>query len=125
MRRRLAPMMLGLAILSVAGGACAMNSPNKQLVDCRVVRGELLPANSGGSDALCKAIRDAAVAQAPGKRFTVEVHVLSRSLLAATVIKADGTRLPEQKMANSDHELTKGSLQWFADVLVGELARSN
>ena len=102
-----------------------MNSSNNELVDCRVVGGDLLPADSGGSDELCKAIRDAAVAQAPGKRFAVEIHVLGRSVLAGTVIKADGARLPEQKMANSDHELTKGSLQRFANALVGELARAH
>jgi len=117
-------MMIGLAMVSIAGGACAMNASHNQLVDCRVVGGEKLPAETGGSDGLCKAIRDAAATQAPDKPFAVEVRVLGRSVIAATVTKADGTKLPEQKMAVSDHELTHDSLQRFADALVGELARS-
>lgn len=101
-----------------------MNSSSPELVDCRIIGGDKLPADSGGSDALCKAIKDAAADQAPGKRFAVEVHVLGRSALAATVTTADGTRLPEQKMAISDRGLTRGSLERFADALAGEMARA-
>lgn len=125
MRRGLVPMIVGLATLSIAGSGCAMNSPNKQLVDCHVVGSGLLPADAGGADGLCKAIRDAAADQAPGKRFAVEVRVLGRSMIAATITKADGTKLPEQKMAVSDSELNRSSLERFASALAGLVASSD
>ena len=124
MRARLASMMLFLAAAPVAGSACAMNSPTPQLVDCRVVGGDKLPADSGGSEALCKAIAEAAAEQAPGRRFTVDVQVLGRSALKATVTNSDGTKLPEQKMAISDRGLTRGSLERFAKAIVGEVAQA-
>lgn len=101
-----------------------MNSSTPLLVDCRIVGGDSLPADSGGSDALCAAIREAAVDQAPGSRFSVEVRVLGPSVLTATVTTADGTHLPEQKMAINDRQLTRGSLERFAKALVGEVARA-
>ena len=101
-----------------------MNSSTPQLVDCRIVGGDSLPADSGGSDALCAAIREAAAEQAPGRRFSVEVTVKGPSMLAATVTTADGARLPEQKMAVSDRQLTRGSLERFAKALAGEVARA-
>ena len=101
-----------------------MTSPSPQLVDCRIVGSDKLPADSGGSEALCRAIKQAAAEQAPGKSFSVEVQVLGRSALAATVTRADGTKLPEQKMAISDRGLTRGSLERFAKALAGEMARS-
>lgn len=124
MRKGLALMMLSLSAVSAAGSACAMNSPSPQLVDCRIVGGDKLPADSGGADALCNAIAEAAAKQAPGRRFQVDVQVLGRSALAATVTTADGTRLPEQKMAISDRGLTRGSLERFAKALAGEVARA-
>lgn len=101
-----------------------MNSSTPQLVDCRIVGGDSLPADSGGSDALCAAIREAAAEQAPGRPFSVVVTVKGPSMLAATVTTADGTRLPEQKMAVSDRQLTRGSLERFARALAGEVARA-
>ena len=101
-----------------------MNSPTPQLVECRISGGDKLPADSGSADALCNAIRNAAAQQAPGSRFTVDVKVLGRSALAATITTAKGTRLPEQKMAISDRGLTAGSLERFANALAGEMARA-
>ena len=122
MRGKIAAIVSALAILPAAGSACAMNSPTPQLVDCRVVGGEKLPASSGGSEALCTAIREAAALQAPDSRFSVEVRVLGRSSLAATVTTANGARLPEQRFAISDRDLTKGSLERFAKALAGQVA---
>lgn len=102
-----------------------MNSPSSQLVDCRVVDGDRLPAETGGPEALCAAIKRAATAEAPARKFSVEVRVLGSSSLAATLTTADGTVLPEQKFAISDRRLTKGSLERFAKALVGEVARSS
>lgn len=102
-----------------------MNSPSPQLVDCRVVGGDKLPASSGGTDALCAAIARAAAAEAPASRFSVEVRVLGHSSLAATLTTADGTSLPEHRFAVSDRSLTKGSIDRFAKALVGELVRAH
>lgn len=100
-----------------------MNSPSPQLIDCRVVGGDKLPAETGGAEALCNAIARAAAADAPNRRFNVEVRVLGSSSLAATLTTADGTILPEQRFAISDRNLTKGSLERFAKALVGAVAR--
>ena len=124
MRTGLATIVLSLVATSAAGSACAMNSTAPHLVECRIEGGDKLPADSGGADALCKAIRDAAAKQAPGSSFSVDVQVLGRSALAATITTAKGARLPEQKMAISDRGLTKGSLERFANALAGEMAKA-
>jgi hypothetical protein len=62
--------------------------------------------------------------QAAGRRFSVEVKVLGRSALAATVTTADGSILPEQKMASSDRSLTRGSIERFARALAGAVAQA-
>jgi hypothetical protein len=124
MRNGLDLIVLSLVAASAAGSACAMNSSAPQKIECHIKGGDKLPADSGGADALCKAIRDAAAKQVPGSSFTVDVHVLGRSALAATVTTAKGTKLPEQKMAISDRGLTAGSIERFANALVGEMARA-
>ena len=101
-----------------------MNSPSPPLIDCRVVGGDKLPADSGGADALCAALARAAAAQVPARKFSVEVRVLGSSSLAATLTTADGTILPEQRFVISDRSLTKASLERFAKALVGEVARA-
>ena len=101
-----------------------MNSPSRQLTECRVLGAEQLPADTGGSATLCDAIARAAATDAPGRRFTVEVRVLGPSAMAATLTIADGTTLPEQKFQISDRGLTRGSLERFARALVGEVARA-
>lgn len=102
-----------------------MNSPSSQLVDCRVLGADKLPAEVGGSDALCAAIARAAAATAPSRRFSVEVRVLGSSSLSATVTTADGTKLPEQKFASSDRNLSKRSIDRFATALAGEVAQAS
>jgi hypothetical protein len=97
-----------------------MNSPSAKAATCRVIDGAKLPAASGGADALCAAIK-----QAAGAAFSVEVRVLSKSSLAATVTTADGRRLPEQRLAVSDSTLTKGSFERFARNLAAEVARTS
>ncbi len=100
-----------------------MNSPRPQQVNCRVIGGDKLPAETGGPDALCAAIARAAAQDAPASKFSVEVRVLNRSSLAAILKTADGITLPEQHFAISDRGLTKGSLDRFAKALVGAVAR--
>lgn len=102
-----------------------MNSPSSHAIDCRVIGGGKLPADSGGADSLCAAITRAAAIEAPGKKFSVEVRVLGSNALAATLTMADGRILPEQRFSISDRNLTKGSLDRFAKALVGEVGRAS
>jgi len=67
MRGRLAT--LASVALFASGSACAMNTPESSPSGCRVIGGELLPPESGGADALCKAITTAAARQALSPRF--------------------------------------------------------
>lgn len=122
MLARLALILLPLAVAPIAGSAGAMNATSTPPVECRVVGGDKLPPQSGGSDAFCAAIRRAAETQAPGARFSVEVTVRGPSALSAIVTLANGARLPEQIFSISDRGLTKGSLERFANSLVGEVA---
>lgn len=101
-----------------------MNASTKPLVECRVTGGDKLPADSGGSEAFCAAIQRAAAAQMPGTAFKVAVQVRGPAMLTATLTTADGRTLPEQTFSISDRGLTKGSLERFANGLVGEVARA-
>lgn len=101
-----------------------MNSSSPQLVECRVIGGDKLPADTGGADALCAAITRAAMAETPARKFKVEVRVLGRSSLAATLTTGEGKTLPEQRFSISDSDLTKGSIDRFAKAIVGEVARA-
>jgi hypothetical protein len=105
----------------LCGAACAMNSPNSQSPHCRVIDGGKLPAASGGAAALCEAIEQAVSKRAPGTAFSAEVRVLSSSRLAAALI-ANGRKLPDQKFASMDHELTKGSFERFARTIAEQVA---
>ena len=101
-----------------------MNAPTTPLIACRVLGADKLPVASGGEDALCAAIKQAAADQAPAKRFSVEVRVLGASMLAATVTTEGGTRLPEHKLAVSDRDLNKSSFERFARTLAAEVAKA-
>lgn len=101
-----------------------MNASSNPMVECRVVGGDQLPADSGGSDAFCMAIKNAAAAQAPGTRFTVDVQVRGPATMTAIVTTAEGKVLPEQTLSISDRGLTRGTLERFANTLVGEVART-
>lgn len=101
-----------------------MNSSSAQLVDCRVIGGEKLPASAGGPTALCDAVARAAAAATPARKFTVEIRVLGSSALTATLTTAEGETLPEQKFASSDRDLTSSSLDRFANALIGAVARA-
>ncbi len=123
MRGKLVAVVLAAGLASQ--GACAVNSPQQAAsAQCRVNGGERLPPETGGADALCEAIRQAASAQAPGVGYSVEVQILSPSMLSARVTLADGRTLPEQRHAIMDRALTRSSLQRFADGLGAELAKT-
>lgn len=71
---------------------------------------------------MCAAIAEAVAKAAPGIRYAVEVRVLSRSRLAAT-LEVDGRPLPEQRFATMDRELNAVAFQDFARSLAAEMAK--
>ena len=102
-----------------------MSTTKNTSAGCRVVNGDKLPAESGGADALCKAIAEAAAETAPGVGYSVEINVLPRSRLSAIVTTANGRTLPELGMASMDKPLTAGSFKRFAASIATELAKSS
>ena len=99
-----------------------MGQPRPEWPQCTVIGAEKLPAEAGGGEAICQAIRSAAREKAPGAAFTVEVEVLSASSLAARLSLKDGPTLPEQRMAVSDRQLNPGSIERFAAAIAVAVA---
>lgn len=124
MRERMALVVIAAAIGCVSGSACAMNSAERQQSSsCQVIDGNKLPAESGGADALCREIAAAIAQAAPGVGYSIEIRVLPRSRLSATVTTTDGRQLPELGMASMDKPLTAGSFKRFATSIAEELAK--
>lgn len=101
-----------------------MTMAKDEAESCRVVGASKLPAQSGGSSALCAAVKRAVSQRAPGVAYKVEVRVLSPSRLVATVTTGAGRTLPEINHAISDSNLTSKSLERFAFAIAAELART-
>lgn len=118
MRANITAAALAIALASIAGSACAMNARSDGLDRCRVIDAEKLPGESGGSEALCTAIAQAAQSAGLANGFAVEVRVLSPSMLVAVVITPSGRRLPEQRLVTADRELRTSSFERFARTLV-------
>ena len=89
---------------------------------CVVVDAGKLPAEAGDAKSLCAAIEAAAERQAPGARYSVEVRVLSPASIAANVRLSDGKMLPEQRIAVSDGQLKRRSIDRFAEALAAVIA---
>ena len=124
MRERMVMTAIAAAIGCVSGSACAMSPTENLSPACRVVNGDKLSAESGGADALCQAIAEAATQTAPGVSYSVEINVLPRDRLSAMVTLADGRKLPELGIASMDKPLTAGSFQRFANSIAQELANA-
>lgn len=90
---------------------------------CTIIGGEILPAATGGDQGLCSAIERAIASRAPTARYTVQVKVLPRSRLSATLV-VNGRTLPEQKFAVMDRDLNSASIQHFADSLADQVAQA-
>ena len=120
MRATMPAILVATLFLVTSGSGCAMSGNSGAHKHCRVTGGELLPPASGGADALCATIEQAASAQAPQLSYSVEVRVLSSSRMAAT-ITAGERKLPDQKYAISDGEIGKTSFQRFADAIAAAL----
>ena len=91
---------------------------------CRVIGGDKLPPETGGSGQICASIEAAAESRAPGTGYSVEVEVLSDYMLAARVRMADGRTLPEQKMAVSDRKLGRRAINRFATSIAEAIGRA-
>ena len=92
-----------------------MKVPAASGLQCSVERGELLPPASGGAEALCGDIAQAAAGL--GEMPTsVSVTVVSPYSMAA-VVTVGGKQLPEIKMASMDRELGRESLRRFAQAI--------
>ena len=116
--------VLAGATVLVSGSACAMSASEPKPAACEVVGGEKLPAESGGADAICKAIADAAAEHAPGFGYTVRVTVTGNSRLSASIATADGRKLPDQNFVRSDRPLTNESFKRFANTIAENLAKA-
>jgi hypothetical protein len=101
-----------------------MTPPGKASTGCRVIGGELLPPESGGADALCNAISSAAAKHAAGVGYSVEVRVLPRSRLSASLSLSNGRKLPEQNFVRMDKPLSGGAFARFAESIASELAKA-
>ena len=121
--RKLALVAIAAFIGCISGSACAMNSSEGQPAPSCQVIGKL-PAASGGADALCREIAAATAEAAPGVRYTIEIRVLPRDRLSATVTTTDGRQLPELGIASMDKPLSASSFKRFAASIATELAKA-
>lgn len=99
-----------------------MTPPPTAAVTCTVAGAELLPAESGGAEALCAEIERAA-ASVSGQHIAVQVRIVSPFLATAMVTGADGRRLPEQKVGISDRPLNRQAFAMLAAAIAAQLAR--
>ena len=97
-----------------------MSVPPSREIHCSVARGELLPAGSGGAEALCAEIKTAA-AELRLAQPSVVVEVVSPYMLAARV-SVGGRSLPEMKMARSDQALDRAAFRRFAQAIAASMA---
>lgn len=115
-----------LAIIMAVGAitACgpAMSAPH-DAPKCRVIGGEKLPAESGGPAAICSAVEQAIAARAPGVAYQVDIRVLSKSGLSATVVTG-GRTLPELQFSVMDRNLGQASVERFAAGVADQLTKA-
>ena len=109
---------------SVGGSACAMQQSKALPPPCAVSGSDRLPAEVGGGEAICSAIRAALREQSSGTGYAVRVTVESASSLSARVTLSDGRTLPRQRMAVSDRQLNPASIKRFAAAVANAVAGS-
>lgn len=90
---------------------------------CTIVGADKLPAEAGGADALCSAVRRAIAAKAPNADFTAELKVMTPSMVTAALV-VNGRDLPEQKFAVMDRKLNRASLERFAQSIATTVAKA-
>lgn len=120
---KFAASTLAVAVFVTAWDACAMSETGFGRARCSVTGGEKLLVGAGGSEALCKAVRDALAKSAPEANVSVTVRVLTSSMLAATLVVEDRV-LPEQKFAVMDRKLDRSSIERFAGSIATKVAKA-
>lgn len=108
--------------LSAAGtSACAVTTPTAPANPPCVVEGAaLLPAETGGEEALCDEIRRATADVMPaGARISVQI--MSDHLMHGTVTLQGGRSLPRITTAVSDRTLSPRSFRMMAAALADQL----
>ena len=88
---------------------------------CQVVGASQLPSETGGADAICASIEQA-LQTAATKPAAVEISVDSPYLLSATVLLADGHRLPAIKVGSSDRPLGRRAVHMLAESIAAQVA---
>ncbi|WP_205481851.1 hypothetical protein [Sphingomonas arenae] len=97
-----------------------MTTPAPGTVPCAVDGAALLPADTGGEQALCAEIRRATAEVLPaGARIAVQV--VSDHRMHATAILADGRALRRVSVAVSDRTLSTRSFRMIAEALAQQL----
>ncbi len=92
-------------------------------VHCRIIGGDKLPSQTGGSKAICAAIERAVASRAANVRYEAEVNVVSASKLTAALV-VNGRALPAQNFAVMDRNLNATSIQHFADAVAAAIAEA-
>lgn len=125
MRGWIASLVILVATAAASSAGKTMTAVDQpRPANCRVVNGQTLPLASGGSTAICAAIERAIASQAPAAHYSVEITVLSPSRLAATLV-VNGRSLPEQKFAVMDSELSRATIERFAQSLALAVAEAS
>jgi hypothetical protein len=115
---KLLAITAGLLLAVPGGSACAMTTSPNQALPCTVEGADKLPAEIGGADAVCAAIREALGGEAG---VSVAVRIISPYAAAALVTTADGRKLPQVNVSISDRALNKRSIDMLAQGVAGQL----
>lgn len=91
-------------------------------IRCSVVGAEKLPAELGGADAVCAAVRGALQGSSLAEGASVTVTVRSPYSAAASVTTSAGSELPEVNVAISDRSLNKRSIAMLAEGIARQLS---
>jgi len=119
-------IIFGLMLIALAGnGRANAVTYGDQPFNCSVANASKLPADLT-PDAVCKAIRTAAVRALTGLdeeaiEVSVDVTVLSNASIAATAT-VSGKRLPQQRVATSDRPLNPSAIAMLARAVARGIA---
>lgn len=122
MGSRVAAVALSIVALLGCASAGAMTS-GPAAPRCRVTAGDKLLAAVGGTSGICEPIEKAVASAAPGVPYSVDVSVLTRARLSAK-LAVNGRTLPDQNFAVMDGELSRASIERFAQSLAAEVAKA-
>lgn len=110
---------LAVALFLASGGsAYAMDGPSANQLSCTVVGAQMLPAEIGGADGLCTAIRTAAGANSAG---TVVLRVKSPYAVTAAATDRGGRKHPEIGASIADRTLNRRAVEMLAKEIARQL----